>query len=53
MNGLLRDLRPHAEGLVDAFAIPDDLLLAPIALRREDEEYAETRDRVRRPVSEA
>ncbi len=53
MNGLLRDLRPHAEGLVDAFAIPDDLLLAPIALRREGEHYADARDRVRRPVEEA
>lgn len=48
VNGLLRDLRPHAEGLVDAFAIPDDLLLAPIALRQPGESYAAARDRVRR-----
>ena len=53
VNGLCRDLRPHAEGLVDAFAIPDDLLLAPIALRQPGEHYAAARDRVQRPVTEA
>lgn len=53
VNGLCRDLRPHAEGLVDAFGIPDDLLLAPVALRQEGEHYAEARDRVHRPVTEA
>lgn len=48
VNGLCRDLRPHAQGLVDAFAIPDDLLLAPIALRQQGEDYADARDRVER-----
>ena len=53
VNGLCRDLRPHARGLVDAFAIPDDLLLAPIALRKKGEHYADARDRVSRPITEA
>jgi acyl-CoA oxidase len=32
VNGLCASLRPHAEDLVDAFGIPDELLAAPIAL---------------------
>ena len=35
VNELCRRLRPHAELLVDAFAIPDPLLAAPIALGEE------------------
>jgi acyl-CoA oxidase len=31
---LCRELRPAARGLVDAFAIPDEILAAPIAVRR-------------------
>jgi acyl-CoA oxidase len=31
-NDLCAELRPHAEELVDAFGIPDELLCAPIAL---------------------
>jgi acyl-CoA oxidase len=32
VNGLCAGLRPHAEDLVDAFGIPDELLAAPIGL---------------------
>ncbi len=32
VNGLCASLRPHAEALVDAFGIPDEVLAAPIAL---------------------
>ena len=33
VNDLCRELRPYAELLVDAFAIPDELIVAPIASR--------------------
>ncbi|HEX6861354.1 MAG TPA: acyl-CoA dehydrogenase, partial [Thermoanaerobaculia bacterium] len=33
IDTLCRELRPAARGLVDAFAIPDELLAAPIAIR--------------------
>jgi acyl-CoA oxidase len=33
VNDLCRELRPHAELLVDAFGIPDELIIAPIACR--------------------
>ena len=33
VNDLCAQLRPHAEALVDAFAIPDEVLGAPIATR--------------------
>jgi acyl-CoA oxidase len=40
VNDLCRQLRPHAETLVEAFAIPDESITAPIALgaeaRRQD-----------------
>jgi acyl-CoA oxidase len=32
VNDLCAELRPHAEELVDAFGIPDELLAAPIGL---------------------
>ena len=32
VNGLCASLRPHAEDLVDAFGIPDELLAAPIGI---------------------
>jgi acyl-CoA oxidase len=32
VNGLCASLRPHAEDLVDAFGIPDELLAAPIGV---------------------
>ena len=32
VNELCATLRPHAEELVDAFGIPDQILAAPIAL---------------------
>jgi acyl-CoA oxidase len=32
VDALCRELRPAAQGLVDAFAIPDELLAAPIAV---------------------
>jgi acyl-CoA oxidase len=32
VNGLCAGLRPHAEDLVDAFGIPDEILAAPIGL---------------------
>ena len=32
VNGLCAELRPHAEDLVDAFGIPDEVLAAPIGL---------------------
>jgi acyl-CoA oxidase len=35
VNELCRELRPHAELLVDAFGIPDEVLAAPIALGAE------------------
>ncbi|MGX7825049.1 acyl-CoA dehydrogenase family protein [Actinokineospora sp. 24-640] len=37
VNALCRHLRPHAATLVDAFAIPDSLLGAPIALGAESD----------------
>jgi acyl-CoA oxidase len=49
MNGLCRDLRPHAIGLVDAFGIPDALLGAPIAVRRDGESYVAAKARIARP----
>jgi acyl-CoA oxidase len=49
MNGLCRDLRPHANGLVDAFGIPDALLGAPIAVRRDGESYVAAKARIARP----
>jgi acyl-CoA oxidase len=32
VNDLCAELRPHAEDLVDAFGIPDEVLAAPIGL---------------------
>ena len=32
VNELCQELRPHAELLVDAWGIPDEVLAAPIAL---------------------
>ncbi len=49
MNGLCRDLRSHASGLVDAFGIPEQLIGAPIAVRRPGESYVDARDRIARP----
>ena len=44
VNELCADLRPHARALVDAFAIPDQAIAAPIALgeeqRRQDAKRA-------------
>jgi acyl-CoA oxidase len=31
LNSLCQQLRPHALSLVDGFAIPDEVLAAPIA----------------------
>lgn len=33
VDTLCQELRPSALGLVDAFAIPDEILAAPIAVR--------------------
>jgi acyl-CoA oxidase len=35
LNTLCQQLRPHALGLVDAFAIPETVLAAPIATSAE------------------
>ena len=40
VNELCRELRPHAELLVDAFAIPDAVVAAPIALGDEAQRQA-------------
>jgi acyl-CoA oxidase len=40
VNDLCRQLRPHALALVDAFAIPDEAIAAPIALGDEAERQA-------------
>jgi hypothetical protein len=32
IDALCLELRPQARGLVDAFAIPDEILAAPIAI---------------------
>jgi acyl-CoA oxidase len=34
VNGLCADLRPHARTLVDAFAIPEQLLAAPMLMTK-------------------
>jgi len=47
VNQLCRDLRPHADGLVDAFGIPDALVRAPVALRQPGETYLDARARLR------
>jgi acyl-CoA oxidase len=49
VNALCRTLRDHAERLVDAFGIPEELLHAPIAQRRPGEHVADARQRVRGP----
>jgi acyl-CoA oxidase len=36
VNRLCAELRPNAEVLVDAFAIPDEVLGAPIATGRDE-----------------
>ncbi len=43
VNALCVELRPHAETLVDAFGIPDEVLAAPIALGEEAERQAAKR----------
>ena len=48
VNDLCRQLRPHARVLVDAFAIPDEAIAAPIALgselQRQESKHRQGRD---------